>query len=313
MGFLKQSTHKKRSGLPLNHKAHLVKKFYPCLLAFYLIALSRRKEPKHFVWFAITLTAASHRSSDSITSQWIPTFFGFQSGRQALSSRTSALSKSDPFYEKVKKELEEQIFKIKIKRNENNSIVELNEHLVMGACDNAQKNEQLKHQRQRATSNFVKLTARVLVKVELQMSWTENVAPAGHSILTYMDQAVPSPIGLPPFELLTSNFEKYLDDGIDIGINTDIGGISNFSIVEFTGKRVKSYLKLLEVASECSVMNRILGLRRPNHKLHPNYSTERVVNRHSFPSLLNPLQLCQGFFHNAKHFQTRMVSQFWGK
>ena len=72
----------------------------------------------------------------------------------------------------------------------------------MAVYDNSQQNKPFTFQRGGTSSNFVKCTAHLFMKL-WQGTWVETPLPVNRVAITYHRQAIPSPIRMPCYELLT--------------------------------------------------------------------------------------------------------------
>jgi hypothetical protein len=130
-------------------------------MTFYeLMALFRVRNSHHFVnWACVSMAVIYGQSSLDVSSR-VPTFFGFSASLTTLATKTAELGKLIKLYEKVTQELKSEIV-CWCDQNEVNHT-----RLVFIACyDNSQKNTKYKFQQDDKTSNFVKVTAWMFLKI----------------------------------------------------------------------------------------------------------------------------------------------------
>ena len=117
--------------------------------------------------------------------------------------------------------------------------------------DNNQKGHPLKYQRFGSSNQFVKVTARMICECVC----CETII-SGHVPLTYVNQVIPSPVGLPTFSSL--NIHRISNEFI-----TEISDASNANIdqeIDFSGQRVNSYISMVNIAVNlCSQMQFLTG------------------------------------------------------
>jgi hypothetical protein len=184
-------------------KEHLIK-FYWRMTFYELMALSRVRNSHHFVNWACILAAVMYGQSNIDVSRTLPTYFVFLASLTTLSSKTTELGKLKAFYEKLQQSLQSKLISWRDDKSTDHV------HKVVIACyDNSQKNTKFKFQRDGKTSNFVKVTARMFLKI-WQGSWQSTILPNRHVPINYVDQIIPSPIGMPPFEVAKAPTQLFL-------------------------------------------------------------------------------------------------------
>jgi len=111
---------------------------------------------------------------------------------------------------------------------------------VIIVYDNFQRGQELKYQREGSSSNFVKGTHQMTNQVRY---WTMTQYDKKHVEMTYVEQAIPSPSGLPEFEKVNTKSAKEVSQQFEHASMMEVE-----TEPDFTGKRVKSYHELGEVA-----------------------------------------------------------------
>jgi hypothetical protein len=234
-------------------------------------------------------------------SRRIPTFFGFSTSLTTLATRTAAMSQLLPYYVKVKEALSTQLIRW---RDDSGCYHE--SYVFMACYDNLQKNTKFKFQRDGKTSNFVKVTARMFVQM-WQGLWQQTLLPNSRVSIEYVGQIIPSPVGMPPFELSKVPTQSLLSGHTLKQRCIDMKASFLLSpTVDFTGQRVNEYIRHMYRCKEFKCQRRFLLLGR-------NFAHEQPLYKASRRRLLNVylelshLRSCGGFYAWAEHFQRHMA------
>jgi hypothetical protein len=177
----------------------------------------------------------------------------------------------------------------------------------IGVFDNSQKGTNLTVQRFGMSNMFCKVTTRIFIAVECEQtptSFPANVV-SEHAPLTYEQRAIPSPLGLPEFELelgkprsfaiLSQATEHYLPS----------------MTVDFTGSRVAKYMELLEMAKELRHQKHYLSCPDKCYAFQPillqtaNLNTVRAVLSRNRPR--------DGIYALGESFQYNTVVKWRGE
>ena len=119
---------------------------------------------------------------------------------------------------------------------------------TVATLDNNQKGHPSKFQRFGSSNTFVKVTARYFRQFIPYISDvnTKDI----HSSITYVDQQIPSPNPMIPFEKI------YLNDEVNYGMlsnavmNKMINTNTTDSKIDFSGNRVKAYANIIDICDE---------------------------------------------------------------
>jgi hypothetical protein len=112
----------------------------------------------------------------------------------------------------------------------------------IGVFDNSQKGTNLTVQRYGMSNMFCKVTARIFIAVKCERSLASFPDIV---LLTYQQQAIPSPLRMPEFELVVG---QPISSFAILSQTTEHYLLS--TSVDFTGTCVVNYMGLLEIAEE---------------------------------------------------------------
>ena len=243
-------------------KQHL-RKTYERTTFYEIISLSRVRKNHLFPFFSCIGAAATYANSTSETSRRISTFFGHICSPTTLTNKCKAFANLDDLFRNIHLSLSTQLVRYRDEASHGEPVVV---YFFIGVFDNAQKNIPFKFQRFGATSNFVKVTARMFLQL-WQGPWHDIVLPNKKVPLTYVDQAIPSPICMPPFELLSCPTETLLlGESIRSCLDHFVHAASPNStapLIDFSGLRVWGYLRHVEIASELARQKVFLSIYKP--------------------------------------------------
>jgi hypothetical protein len=177
------------------------------------------------------------------------------------------LGKLKEFYEKVQQSLKSDLLTC----GDNHKDVD-HVHEVCSVCyDNSQKNMQFKFQRDEKTSNFVKVIARMFLKI-WQGLWQNTSPPNWHMPISYKDKIIPSPIGMPPFEVakVPTKFFLTCDPLVDV-YKCSMFELHPILLLNFSGERVAEFLKHIYHCKEFKCQHRLISMNRSFTHQHPKY------------------------------------------
>ena len=200
--------------------------------AFYtFIQQCRLRNSHNFIWFSLINAASTFSSGRS----HIPLHFGFSIAKNTMLRR---LNEMYNYAELVMKSKET-----------------LNEHksFVIAIFDNSQFNINKKFQQHAKSSNMAEATCRIFLKPttyeyieDIVTSWLE----LDENRITYLDQSIPSPYGMPRYELLPA--EWTISDIAEERFSTFETSI------DVTGDRVQSYYDVKRTMSITRRLKRII-------------------------------------------------------
>jgi hypothetical protein len=227
---------------------------------YQIVALTRMRNGQHFSYWASIGTAAAYANSSSETSSRIPSFFGLISSWTTLSRNWKAFSSTKVLY----KSIHSSLLKCTVRYQDATMFTPADVFFFIAVFDNLQKNVPFKFQRFGATSHFVKVTSRMFLWAWQQGAWRDAVMPIEKVALTYVDQAIPSPFGMPAFELspILTSLLIGSHDTIAEGLKAfehSLEADSTPSAVDFSGTRVKSYLQHTRIANELVIQKTIIS------------------------------------------------------
>jgi hypothetical protein len=180
--------------------------------------------------------------------------------------------------------------------------------VLLAVFDNAQIGIQQKHQREGASSLFLKMTAKMFVKV--QSHWADADTrgdPFDHATpVTFHDQAIVSPFGMPACESL-------LDHAPDFAVSNHNQTCHNpFKGVDVTGKRVAACVDHIVMAMESQGQKK--DLSRPAQMLNfVNECSAEATNTSKVLETLKSDWSTMGSCDCAAKFQIESVAKWKGK
>ena len=146
-------------------------KFYRRMTFYQLVTLSRVRNNQNFVAWSLIAAAVAYGLADKEACWRIPIFFGHACAYKTLFEKTRSLRNLTWFYDRVRSTLATQRFAY---LDRHGSTHEPN--VMMAVFDNSQQNQSFTFQRGGASSNFVKCTARLFMKL-WQGTWVETPLP----------------------------------------------------------------------------------------------------------------------------------------
>jgi len=171
--------------------------------------------------------------------------------------------------------------------------------VIVAAIDNNQKGHNVTFQRFGSSNKFVKVTARFLRKAIIcDHSYTYDNVP----VISFKNQAIPSPIAMPPFELVTTINSNLLQDPTCI-CDEDA------PIVETHGSRVEKYIDCLNIINLLTQIQKYLTWfnKKENKfkhwvKMQSNFTTQQ---RNTIVKKLHSLK--NNFLSDIQRFQQQIT------
>ena len=213
----------------LKRRAHHVA-FYDRMVFYELMLLARVRNKNNFLWCSICGAAVGYGLPDSQASRRDSVFFGHSSTQRCFMENTKKFSELKTFWKNAKSAIKCEL-------------------LHVGTFDNTQQSTTSKYQRGGKSSSFVKVTARMFLQVWNDGPSKSLIFNAGTVEIKHLDQATPSPAGMPPCELAGINYNAILDPSISETIAALPAG-SSYDVVDYSGSRVNQCLKLISLSEE---------------------------------------------------------------
>jgi hypothetical protein len=211
----------------LQKRSHLLP-FYHRMVFYSFMSLARMRCNKNVGWWGVINACIRYGSYDSSSRSRDSVFFGHSVSQRALMEKTRVLG-------------EPRLVLLKFKKALSSAKVHI------GVFDNSQKGTDLKTQRFGISNMFCKVTTtRMFMAIESERepaTFPSNTI-SERVLLTYKQQAIPSPYGMPHFEEPSEQRTSFAIEAQ----STDHYLPS--TSVDFTGCRVSNYMALLEMADE---------------------------------------------------------------
>ena len=201
--------------------------------SFFLYCMFIRiRDPSNLTWWAMINAASEYgRGGNSI-----PSFFGFSSSYRTLLRSLNSLCPFSKIYKRTVETLQPLEF-------------------VVATFDNSQLIQQRKFQRNGKSSSATIVTSRMFVRAMESpalslIRFDEIPSLSGKVDITYLGQAIPSPYGLPAFELL--------GDDRSPDIFNETKWITNSSSLDFTGRRVETYASVIVLGHRIARLSKLI-------------------------------------------------------
>jgi hypothetical protein len=274
----------------LPKRSHL-QAFYLRMVLYQFIAMNRIRNSKTFTWWALCNAAARYGSHDVQARSNLAVHYGISITQCTLQRKLA------PFND----------YGILMKACETK--LASSGHFGIAVWDNSQLVTPLKFQRGGRSSVSSKVTSRIFVKpydpsygtTTPACLLTEHPGLPVPVVITYLDQPVPSPVGMVCFEQERDPYLqiKHIED--------DDSSLE----VEATGVRVEAYMKLVLLCDELVTQKRLISIEFEGlYQEQPTpASTEDTL---SVSDHLQPNRSYEGFYHSATNFQRRSTRK-WRK
>ena len=253
--------------------------FYDRRLFYQFLSQTRMRNPQSSKWWGIIAAAANYGHGSSREYQ---NYIGMNLGTTC--SIQTFVTNTRSFVAKMEKSITELLSK---------------ETNVVGAIDNNQKGHNRTFQRGGSSNKFVKVTARFL----RQAVNCKTINFEEHPRLSFVNQDIPSPQDMPPFELFDIfTLDSYL---------TPLTHLSSveYNKIDISGKRTSRYFEIVNIVLTCKKIRKYLtGYNKSTDTFkmwvhaHDDFTSEYrnkvVLKMHSIKN---------NFLHNITSFQRNVV------
>ena len=282
--------------IELARNKHLKLSGYYDRIVFYQYLLQTRVRCNHLLtnWGIVNTAAAYARGSSSVG--W-NSFFGNSTAFTTLMRRTKDYREQMPSF--IYQQLQ-------------------NEQNLVACIDNNQKGFALKHQRFGKSNKFVKVTGCVLKKYS---SWTygEQVQIDDKVNLSYHQQVVPSPYGMPHYEKINMTNRNIYNESVNTvknripELDENIYPMKENESVCFSGKRVARYSELCSIYQQIDLIRKTLAgtyIQKSNTTKFVSLSPDRWKT-HDIIEIGKRMNYLKGsfLFKHCKYFQYECVSK----
>ena len=243
----------------LKRYSHLAIRYYRTRAFLQLFATARVRNSTLFTWLSFIGAALSYGRNSRAVAMRPSIFFGHSGSTRSFFRKIEAFSEPKWYQQQVHKSLSSELFNIHFT---DGTQIECIVHFLV--FDNTQRNFRLKFQRGGRTSIFIKLTSRAFLKVWVG-SWGTIAIPIPKyisSTITYVDQAVVSPMGMPPYELLRDMGDAEVKTILLSPHHTCMSMFETTTpppIVDISGERVQVYMQLLKIADNLMCLYRYIS------------------------------------------------------
>jgi hypothetical protein len=279
---------------------------------FMFFSIARVRNNHLFAMWSLIGAAVSYGSSPRASARYASVLFGHACHLSTLMRLTLPFRERLLFRERVTTTLNQEVFPIHVNDNTVNYTV------LLLVFDNAQKNYPFKFQRGGQTSTFVKVTSRCFIKV-WQGPWMSYVFRGDpHATITYVNQAVPSPIGMATkFESIDFDSQLHVTehivgdvDALPVTMGQHQQPWSQFEAPDFSGKRTCAYFRLLRVSVNLRCLWRHLSLNK-SYAFQPDTCRSNEYFA-ALSALLTTQRQHKGLLFRAGSFQRRAVLAYRG-
>ena len=212
----------------LSRNSHLVSTgYYDRMIFFNFLTLTRLRNPQSCIHYAIVSAAALYSKGCGDNIQRRFTYSGVSATVKTFLKRVR------PYGDNMLQSAASELYKSKV---------------TIATLDNNQKGHPNKFQRFGSSNKFVKVTARYFRQYSPYIS---NNEPTNKKVtITYVKQNIPSPDQMAPFEVVFDNEEVGYSMIANIVNGQSISNSVAYSNIDFTGKRVKSYARIVDICDE---------------------------------------------------------------
>ena len=252
---------------------HLVDTGYYDRMIFYnFLTLTRLRNPQSCINYAIVSAAALYSKGCGDNIQRRFTYSG------TSASVKTFLKRVRPYGDKMLEYVSSELYKTKT---------------TVATLDNNQKGHPHKYQRFGSSNKFVKVTARYFRQFCPHNNNYNEITK--QCKITYVNQSIPSPDGILPFENIYNNEVCSYTVMKDAILSDTIRTNRIVPKIDFSGKRVESYAKLVDICDEIQngVRSFLTGYHRSSKEykywknMPPEYCT---IERDSIVLLMNSLK-----------------------
>jgi hypothetical protein len=265
--------------------------FYDRMIFYHFLSMCRVRCHRTFTWWALVNACMRYGSSVNTASSGLDSvFFGHSLVPFSVMRKTKAYREIDEaYFNRIADSLKDN-------------------PILLAVFDNTQIGIQLKYQRDGKSSSFLKMTAKMFVK--MRYNWN-----AGHDLkdvrlsfivpITFLDQVIVSPYGMPRYETL---LEK--PPGFAI-LNYNDECYEPFHGSDATGKRVSTYVDHVFLAEELKAQMRYLS--RPETLFQfVTARTTGALKTTGIGAILMKNRARNGLYERAGKFQRESVKKWKG-
>jgi hypothetical protein len=145
-----------------------------------------------------------------------------------------------------------------------------------------------------------------------QGPWRTRPVPDLHVPINYVHQVVPSPMGMPPFELAKLPTKMFLSGDRLADVVQRMIVLHPATSVDYTGDRVNEFLKHIYLCEEFKCQRRLISISRSFTHHYPKFMESGRLFRQLFLQL-SDLRAQNGFYQRAKQFQLEIAEIMRGK
>jgi hypothetical protein len=264
--------------------------FYDRMIFYHFMSICRVRSHKTFSWWALINACIRYGSSNnSATSGLDSVFFGHSIVPYSLMRKTKEFREiNETFFKRIYDSLR-------------------HDPILLAVFDNTQIGIQQKFQRDGKSSLFLKLTAKMFVKLQHNWSSHDLKTDAFNFIvpITFLNQVIVSPFGMPCYETLLHKpaefaIAHYDDVCFDPSLTSDS-----------TGLRVASYVDHVFLAGEFESQQRFLS--RPNQAFKfYNARSGAMLKESQLVEIISKNRSNDGLYERAFRFQRESVRKWKG-
>ena len=250
-------------------------------MTFYKFLSTMRIRNNHnFSWWTLCNTAASYGSGSAT----VGVYSGYNIAQKSMVKKLGRLYNPADITEKTKNTLKD------------------GPKIGIAIFDNSQNFRKLKFQRFRKSSSVTLTTSRCFVKPTIQ---NISICNDDHVNITYLNQVIPSPIGLPAFE--------------DFALSSDVFDVTKLTVsdnaMDMTGNRVESYALNVLIAGSIMKFQRLICYCNDGTYSFQNKEIMIKLEKLQVKEKLSKINLPnlrgeQSFLKNVKKFQ-KNVTNLW--
>jgi hypothetical protein len=282
----------------LNYEAHFERKdrdhlhpFYDRMILYQFMSICRVRSHKAFSWWALVNACMRYgcRAASTLASM-DSVFFGHSITQTSVMRKTKTFREITPeYYQRIIDSLAQQA-------------------IAQSVFDNAQTGIPQTNQRHGKSSIFLKMTAKMFVEMQYHWEHSDLTGPevARRVVVRYLDQAIPSPMGMPRYELMTLRPAHFAIEHFDHAIYAPCMS------PDFTGKRVAAFVDLVFLTEEMKMQQKFLS--RPNAQY--SFVNDDALLAYQSTGVMKILQQNRsagGLYERAHKFQRESVVKWKGR
>ena len=184
-------------------------RYYDDMCMFALMMMCRIRSKKSFVDWSLISSMASYGTTVKGPMFTVTSFFGLTCSYTTLTNRLKEYCNPKSFYAKMDRDVEHYGWIDYEEKGEKRTTDESSAqvqpcrlHVSISMFDNSQRGVKHKHQTSGSSSSMVRLTSRAYMKPWFGPWKLGSIPSIVQQPITFIKQKVPSPMGMPPFELL---------------------------------------------------------------------------------------------------------------